>query len=166
MLSPDIVHSHEIQMFSDASGFAAGGFVRNHWYQLTFTKSERMLFVHHKECFAVFLLLVIANMVYDLRGRKLRMWCDNEGLVKLFRPPRMVSKDLLLMKCIRKIQFFAIKNGFSFVFSWIAGKKNIVADDISRYRQQKHISNGVLTTSSTFEHESFDHFNFTLIVFV
>ena len=53
MLDPNLIHSYECGMFADASGFAAGGFVKSFWYQHYFTPEQKKLWeAHHKEAYA------------------------------------------------------------------------------------------------------------------
>ena len=116
MLYPHIVHSNEIEMFGDACLLACGGFVCDQWFQHIFTKAQNRIWkIHHKEAFASYLLLVVAVQVYELAGRKIRVWSDNEPLVMCMRPTRGVSRDPVLMDILRLIQTFALEQKLSFV---------------------------------------------------
>ena len=48
--------------------------------------------IHHKEAFASFLLLHVAVKVRKLAATRVRMWSDNEALVKCMRPTRGCQK--------------------------------------------------------------------------
>ena len=103
MLDPNIIHSTEMDMFGDASGVACGGHVGPFWYQHVFTPEQEKWNILHKEAFASLLLLILANMVYNLTGWKIRLWSDNEALVRCMRPTRGVSRDPLTMMILREI---------------------------------------------------------------
>lgn len=100
-LHPDIWHSFELNMYADASGYACGGHVAEFWYVHVFTDTQKLWDIHHKEAFASFLLLILANKVLLLAGRKIRMWSDNQALVECMKPTRGVSRDPLLMDILR-----------------------------------------------------------------
>ena len=117
MLDPNVIHSYELDMYGDASGYACGGHVGPFWFQHVFTPEQKDWDIIHKEAHASFLLLVLACKVYNLTGKKIRLWSDNEALVKCMRPTRGTSKDPLLMMILRRIQTFALRMNLSFVCS-------------------------------------------------
>ena len=135
------IDTNWIDPASDASGSIGWGAVCEHGYVMgTWTEEERTLPIHIKEGLALFAL--IATFAGKLKGKKIRLRCDNKALVVALSKGR--AKDEKLAIVMRLIVDELARNGIG-LRCWkaknakatadtqfIGTKENTLADLISR----------------------------------
>ena len=102
------------------------------WFAFEWEGREAKKDISWKELRTITLML--ATWARYFKGRRVRVQCDNEGVVKAAR--QKFCRDPDLMEEFRTIQVLAARNHFRVEIDWIAGKKNVVPDALSRLREK------------------------------
>jgi hypothetical protein len=81
--------------------------------------------------------IVIACHLWGHRWRHKRVlfYCDNESVVRIVNSG--ASKDDVIMELVRELFLVAAKYDFRISASHVAGKKNLIADALSRFNLQE-----------------------------
>ena len=94
--------------------------------------------------------LEMLNIVLALRTwgsywkhHKIKIFCDNLAVVQVVKSSK--TKDKFLAACIRNIWLISASNDIEIVIEHIEGKKNVIADLLSRLHSQVGVNNTLLT---------------------
>jgi len=117
---------NDLQVYSDASGCAA--VVTPHWLQLCWTPRLSHLSIAIKELIPV--VLAAASFGNQWAGKVVQFVVDNKAVVDVLNST--FCSDTHLMHLIRLLVFFAGKYNFWFTAVHIPGKRNVIADALSR----------------------------------
>jgi len=122
--------SEVLKLYTDASGFAYGGFLGPHWFQGHFPTSWKDKNIAIKEL----LPIALATRLWgeELSNKKIIFFCDNTAVVAVIN--KMSTKDSELMSILRSLIVTTLQFNFLFVAKHISGKCNAIADCLSRWQ--------------------------------
>ena len=120
--------SHDLQLFTDASGIGFGACFGSHWFSHAWPPSFHSHSINFKELFAV----VVAFEVWQVHftNKQIRFFCDNLTICNLWRTHAVRNPDIL--RLIRHLFFRAVQVNCNILLTHIPGFKNIQADLLSR----------------------------------
>jgi hypothetical protein len=114
---------------SDASGsWGCGAWSGGSWFQWQRTPEARDLHIAFKELFAG--LLACTAWAACWRGQQVRWQCDNQAAVQAVRS--RACRDQPMMHQIRCLFFLKAWFSFELVATYLPGRENVPADDLSR----------------------------------
>ena len=121
--------SEDIQVFSDASGsWGCAAFQDPYWLQLQWTPCLSKLTIAVKELIPVVLAAAVFGPNWS--GMIIQFVVDNAAVVDVLNAT--YCNESHMMHLIRLLVFYAAKYNFWFTATHIPGKRNIVADALSR----------------------------------
>ena len=125
----------DIDLYSDASGFAAGGLLTKPnektaifgeaYFQ--FNELEADVPIHVKEILAV--LLTLEHHGSELHNKTVQAWCDNQGIVDCFRNGG--GSDLRVSRILKQIVEYCHVRNILLKVDWKCSKEQL-ADGVSR----------------------------------
>jgi hypothetical protein len=118
-------------MASGSLGYAA--VFGSLWFAKTWPSHLQHYQIAVKELFPIVLALEIWGDI--LKNSKLLFLCDNQAIVEVIS--KQSCKDKLIMKLIRRLVLAALKFNVVFRAKHIAGKHNVIADQLSRFQFQR-----------------------------
>ena len=121
----------DLTVFTDSSGRAGAAVQNDRWVALTWPPDATAA----AACSMTWLemLPVLAAMLVwsgEWRGRRVRLYCDNMGVIAIWR--RGWSHNSLLMDAIRHLLFLSAAAGCVLELAYIPSADNTVADALSR----------------------------------
>ncbi len=120
----------DIIFHTDSSGKSCAGVWGDRWFVYKFTALDNEYFTHisTKELFAV----VMACRTYreGAKGKTIIAYCDNEPSVTAINKGK--CQDPILMKLVRELFYLHAEFSFQIKAIHLPGKKNVVADALSR----------------------------------
>ena len=138
-LDTDVTAADDIQLFTDASGAKGfGAYFAGDWLRGDWAPSQRLphRLIQWQELFAI--VVAAATWSNRLRGRKVMFNCDNKAVVDAWK--RMSAKHPQIVALLRKLFLIAAQNNFSVYFKHVPGKKNAIADSLSRNQLTRFFS--------------------------
>ena len=138
-LEPTWTEADDLQLFTDASGTKGfGAYFDKEWIRGDWLPSQRLPLrsIQWQELFAI----VAATMTWcnRLRGRKVRFNCDNEAIVKAWQ--NKSAKHPQLVTLLRHLFMIAARSNFTVYLYHLPGKKNTIADALSRNKINRFFS--------------------------
>ena len=119
----------DLQVYSDASGsWGCAAFQHPHWLQLPWTYRLSHLNIAVKELIPV--ILAAACFGRQWAGKVVQFVVDNKAVVDVLQAT--FCKDVHMMRLVRLLVFLVGKHNFWFTAVHIPGKRNVVADALSR----------------------------------
>ena len=126
-----------VTVTSDASGsWGCGAWSDKSWFQWQWPPEAQELHISFKELFAGLLACVAWGARW--KGRKVRWQCDNQAAVHAARS--RTCRDQAMMHLIRGLVFFEARFSFELVATYLPGRENSLADDLSRDRLSVFLS--------------------------
>lgn len=134
-LDDHITLAADIHLFTDATQDAFGGIFGSTWFQGLFPPSLKKL----DPSMALFELypIVMACVLWghNWNRKRILFHCDNSATVEIITKGR--SKVKSIMRFMRKLTFHAAINNFVVHAVHIPGKKNDIADALSRFQMKR-----------------------------
>ncbi len=127
-LALHLTPASDLQVWSDASGFALGFVSDRDWFQYRFEGAEKSWHINAKELYAI--TLGAATFKERFRGKNVLFITDSHSSVVAAR--RMFCTDPLMMGMYRELQLIALSISANFTLEWIEGARNEISDAISR----------------------------------
>ena len=118
-----------LEWWSDASDTGYGCFFQGSWISENFNancKSEKS--IAWRELYALY--VAACTWGERLKGKRILFHCDNSAIVQVLE--KGTSKEPQIMNLVRSLFFVAAHNNFEFSAVHIPGKKNEIADALSR----------------------------------
>lgn len=134
VMQEEPVLASELQLFTDAAlhvGF--GAVFGNKWLSGEWSKNLLPLPIAQKELFAVF--VAISTWRNQLANKQIKLSTDNTAVVEVWTIGS--TKDPTMLKILRALFFLCAQSNINLTVSHIAGKKNVLADLLSRARFQE-----------------------------
>ena len=141
-----------LELYSDASDIALGGYYGSHWYCLKFEGPWTYLrykSINYRELLAV--VIAFCTWCTHFTQKRILFHCDNSSVVDIMNKGTSKSSDI--MELVRTLLFQCAKNGCELRAEWIDTKTNFLADDLSRmniegfkqiHNADKHMTDPVL----------------------
>ena len=122
------VSSTDLQMYTDASKIACGGFLKSRWFQVIFPPDWAEKDIAFLELYAV----VVALQVFggSLSNHRVCFNTDNMSIVYIIN--LQTSKSPLIMRLVRQLVLTALTFNVKFSAKHLPGVTNVMADLISR----------------------------------
>ena len=132
----------ENYVYLDASLTGLGAIWNNRVYSTpTFSIPGFQLKIVHLEMLNIVLALRTWGSYWQ--HHKIKIFCDNLAVVQVVKSSK--TKDKFLAACIRNIWLISASNDIEIVIEHIEGKKNVLADLLSRLHSPAGVSNTLLT---------------------
>ncbi|KAK3099735.1 hypothetical protein FSP39_008685 [Pinctada imbricata] len=128
------VSSQKLNLYTDASGklgFAA--VLGSEWFVGHWIEEHQTYQIAIKELFPIVLALEIWGPI--LANRKILFFSDNMAVIEIIN--KQSSKDKTIMRLIRRLVLCALQYNIVFRAKHIAGKLNVIADNLSRFKFQE-----------------------------
>jgi hypothetical protein len=126
-------------LFTDASKLGFGGIYGHKWIQASWPSgmaalnTGRAINIDYLELFAIY--AACATWGHLWMGKRIVIFTDNKPITDVWQAG--TSKSSPLMTLVRNTFFEAANNQFSLSLKYIPGKRNTVADNISRFQVQQ-----------------------------
>lgn len=133
-LTPTIQSSDSLRFFTDASAAIGYGAVfKTSWFQGRWPEPWKAFPITVLEFFPI----VVACMVWGdkLANKRVEFMTDNEALVSIIN--KQTSKNGQVMYLLRKLVLCCLEKNISFSCVWLPGKRNIIADALSRFQMER-----------------------------
>ena len=131
-LDEEISPASKLQIYTDATPTAFGGFFNSHWFQGHFPEA----FMKEQQSMALCELfpIVMACVLWGSQWSQKRILfhCDNLATVQIITKGR--SKVPSIMKLMRRLTFHCAIHNFVILAKHIPGKDNVIADALSRFQ--------------------------------
>jgi hypothetical protein len=81
--------------------------------------------------------IVVATVIWghEWSGKRIKFWCDNLATVQIIKKRR--SKSPMIMKLLRKLTWKSACDNFIILCDHVPGKRNVIADSLSRFQMTK-----------------------------
>lgn len=130
--------SDSISLHTDASGtLGFGGIFRSKWFQGQWQTHQQLstpgISIAWQELFA----LVVACQLWgrELANKRIILFCDNESVVNIVNSKR--SHVPRVMDLLRHLTLLTLEHNFYVQVKHIEGKKNEIADALSRFQMDR-----------------------------
>lgn len=137
VILPDVfTSSDKALLFTDASGsIGFAGVLGTEWFALGWDVVSDL--EHHQIAIKELFPIVLALEVWgpSLANKKILFMSDNEAIVHVLN--KQSCKEKTLMKLIRRLVLTSLSYNIYFKAKHIAGKKNVLADKLSRFQFQE-----------------------------
>lgn len=134
-------NSNTLQLYTDASGsIGFGGYFQGHWFSESWPKPLQR-FIAEEDNFSIAFRelypIVVAALLWGELWRKQRIvfLCDNQSTVAIINKGR--SKCPTIMTLVRRLTYCAARYNFMFKSVYFEGKKNAIADSLSRLQTNR-----------------------------
>ena len=131
-LDEAISPASKLQIYTDATPTAFGGFFNKHWFQGHFPGE----FMKEQQSMALCELypIVMACVLWGSQWSQKRILfhCDNMATVQIITKGR--SKVPSIMKLMRRLTYHCAIHNFVILAQHIPGKQNLIADALSRFQ--------------------------------
>lgn len=124
-----------LSLYTDASGtLGFGGIFESHWFQGPWEPSQHLgqpgISIAWQEFFAI---VVACNLWADqFANKRIILYCDNESVVTIINSKR--SRIPRVMDLLRNFTLITLRHNIYFRAKHIPGKKNEIADSLSRFQ--------------------------------
>lgn len=130
--------SNELELYTDASStIGHGGYFKNQWFcekwHPEMPKLQESLSMAFLELYPIVVAAVLWGKFWE--GKRIVFLCDNEATVAIINKGR--SRELCIMRLMRRLTWTAAINNFSFSSRHIPGITNNIADALSRLQITK-----------------------------
>lgn len=126
--------SSDISLFTDASGaFGYGAVLGSHWFYGSWNQSWRAQSITLLEFYPI--VLAVQIWAQALANKCIYFRTDNAALVEIIN--KQTSKDSRIMHFLRQLVLTCLKNNILFRATHIPGKRNVLADALSRLQEDK-----------------------------
>ena len=133
------IRDTDIHLFTDASKIGFGGIYGNRWIQarwppgMAALNRGRAIDIDYLELFAIY--AACATWGHLWAGKRIVIHTDNMPITDVWQAG--TSKSPSLMTLVRQLFFEAAHNQFTLSLKYIPGKRNTIADDISRFQVER-----------------------------
>ena len=126
----------DIQLFTDSTDKAHGGFYNNMWFQGQFPD----ILLQEDTSMALFelypIVMACALWGHNWTRRRILMNCENESVVYIINKGR--SKIPSIMKLVRRMTYLSATPNFTIQARHLRSEENCIADAISCYQIWHH----------------------------
>jgi hypothetical protein len=133
--------SNTLQLYTDASGsIGFGGFFHGHWFSEPWPKPLQR-FITEEDIFSIAFRelypIVVAALLWGefWKKRRIVFLCDNQATAAIINKGR--SKCPTIMTLVRRLIYCAARYNFMFKRIYFEGKKNEIADSLSRLQTSR-----------------------------
>ena len=129
----------DLRLFTDASKLGLGGIYEHRWIQAAWPpgmaalNTGNAIDIDYLELFAIY--AACATWGHLWKGKRIVIHTDNKPITDVWQAG--TSKSSSLMTLVRRTFFEAANNQFTLSLKYIPGKRNTVADYISRFQVQR-----------------------------
>lgn len=137
-LSTSWVDSVSLELYTDASGaLGFGGIFGRKWFQGCWQRHQQIgqpgISIAWQELFAI---VVACHLWGDaFANKRIIFYCDNESVVHIVNSKR--SRIPRVMDLVRHLTLLTLEHNFYLKIMHIEGKKNEIADSISRFQMER-----------------------------
>ena len=129
MLQPNWESSHDLQLYTDASGtLGFGAYFKGSWFFGTWSEMQLKHSIQWKEMFAI--VAAAATWGPYWQRKRILFHCDNLAVVQVWQAKK--PKDKSLASLCRKLFFLAAQNNYTVTLKHTPGSSNELADALSR----------------------------------
>ena len=127
-LPTDWTPSTSLKLFTDASAAGYAGVLGSHWIQGLFPSKWKDTNIAVKELLPI--VLSVRLWGPSLTNKRIIFFCDNLAIVAVIN--KQTSKNSSIMALLRSLVVVCLKYNIMFTAKHIPGKRNIIADLLSR----------------------------------
>ena len=127
--------SESLSMYTDASDVGFGCILGNSWTYGTWPATWKKFNIAVREFFPIVLAVHLWGTKF--KDMNVTFFCDNLAVVEILK--KQTSRDPGLMRLLRQLVVFAMRNNLMFSAQHIRGTSNIAADDLSRLQIHKFL---------------------------
>lgn len=137
-ISSHWVTSDVLSLHTDASGsLGFGGIFQTHWFQGSWAPHQQLgqtgISIAWQELFA---FVVACHLwAHEFSNKRILVFCDNESVVSIVNTKR--SRIPRVMDLVRHLTLLTLKFNFYIRAEHIEGKKNDIADSLSRFQMDR-----------------------------
>ena len=125
--------SRQLKLYTDASGVGMGAVFQNCWFSVPFPDRFKKFHINILELFAV--VAAVFAWGSQWRDSAIQFFTDNACIVCVWS--KGSSKDPHIMTLLRALFFFCAKHNIHLQFAHLPGKRNILADSLSRLQVER-----------------------------
>ena len=133
MIQDDIVTSHALQLFTDASSLGFGTVYGDQWMSVAWPQSDSVYDINFLELFAI--VAAVLTWGAGWSNKQILIYTDNEAITHIWRTRSCRNKDI--MRLVRGLFLFTAKTNVNILFTHIPGNINYLADSLSRLQVAK-----------------------------
>ena len=134
-IQPEAESSISLHMYTDASKQACAATFKSSWFVIGFPVDWQGKNIAFLELY----LIVVALQIFGIRlaNRAVVFHCDNKAIVQIIN--KQSSRDKCIMGLVRHLVMTAMQYNINFSSKHVEGKKNILADKLSRLQVTSHL---------------------------
>ena len=127
-IQSEIVTSHTLELFTDASNIGFGALYGSHWFSVEWPERFHNHHINYKELFAI--VAAVFTWGLEWQNKQVLFYTDNMIIANVWRSGSCRSKDI--MSLIRPLFMFSSRLNINILMKHIPGCSNILADALSR----------------------------------
>ena len=134
-IQPEAESSISLHMYTDASKQACAATFKSSWFVIGFPVDWQGKNIAFLELYPI----VVALQIFGIRlaNRAVVFHCDNKAIVQIIN--KQSSRDKCIMGLVRHLVMTAMQYNIKFSSKHVEGKKNILADKLSRLQVTSHL---------------------------
>lgn len=133
-LQDKFLSSDTLQLFTDAASTVGFGAVYgNKWFNGSFLDNWKNFHISILEFYPILLAVRVWGSLW--KNHSILFFTDNEALVSVIN--KQTSKDNILLTMVRWLVLQCLRNNILFKAKHIPGKKNVLADSLSRLQMSR-----------------------------
>lgn len=130
LLSEQWESSEMLDLYTDASNVACGGYLGNEWFAQSWPVGWTSFHITIKELFPI--VIAVELWAQKLKNRCIRFHSDNLSVVHIIN--KQSSKDKTIMVLLRRLVVQCLKHNIWFQAEHVPGLDNLFADHLSRLK--------------------------------
>ena len=132
-IQQDIITSHSLKLFTDASFLGFGAVYRSHWFSIPWPRSFSQFHINYLELFAI--LAAVFSWGHEWSNKQILFFTDSQCVTTVWKSGTCRDKDI--MKLVRALFLFSAKHNINILMQHIPGNVNTLADHLSRLQVDK-----------------------------
>jgi len=128
------ISAETLLLFTDASNLGFGAIYGNHWLAYPWPNEFLTYHINFKEFFAISASIFTWGNEWD--NKQIKFFTDNLVIVDVWK--KGTCRDKNIMRLVRHLFFFLAKRNINVLFEHLPGRKNYLADALSRLQVHRY----------------------------